>query len=206
MIKIPLNFKDLDGNEVTEEHYFHLGLDELIDLELGSEVKMSDRLRAITDSNDALQIKNTFKWLVELSYGTRVNGTNFEKNPATTAIFMRSQAYDAMFMKLLTNLDFATTFVAGFMPTELLNSAEARQAIADAGLNADVLQLPTTVVGSDNDKLTGLQHPRDHEGIFWPWAFRKPTSKELEKMSPVQMQDVYLRANSDWGPPASTPS
>jgi hypothetical protein len=200
VIKLPITYKDFDGNSVTEEHYFHLSKSELIDLETGDGESLSAKLERVGKSGDGGQIMRAFKEIIAAAYGQRVDGSGsqFYKNPDLTAGFMGSLAFDQLLEDLLTNTTNAVDFVNGLMPSGL----EELAAKVGAVQTKDV---PLPGFGDQPDiKLSGLSNPMDESGQeVLPWAFREPTDKELMGMTHPQMQDVYRRRSSGWKAPAT---
>ena len=227
MIKLPITYENFDGEEVTEEHYFHMNMQELSKLQLDPPPgeRLSDKLQKIVEGAVATDIMDTINHLVSLSYGTREGGSTFTKDDAITRQFMNSLAFDAMFAKMMTDGEYTVQFVKGFVPSALLNSPEAKKAIEESGLDLDSfginhipalsdqkeISVESTRITDDvpplgSDAESGLAIPRDDNGIFLPWAFRKPTQKELMEMNHRQLQDVTRRMNSPWTPPTTSPS
>lgn len=213
MIKQSITFEDFDGNEVTEDHYFHLTKGELIEMELAQEGGMADMLTKITQSGDSRQIIKAFKDIISAAYGKRdpANPQKFEKSPFISKAFMDSLAFDAFFSELLTDTEIGIKFVNGVVPKDLI--AMAAKSSADNEKNVfnsppDPNKLDTgkgTWPNQGTDlladiKTSGLQNPYDEEGKLLPWAHREPTQRELGSMTQNQLREAFVRKSSDWVP------
>lgn len=192
MIKIPITYEDFDGNTVTKDYYFHLSKSELIDLETGEGESLSAKLERVSKSNDGGLIMRTFKEIIAVAYGQRVDGSGseFYKDPDLTKRFLGSLAFDQLLTDLLTDTTDAIKFVNGLMPSGL-------EELAAKVSEQQTKDVPLPVRDTKN---SGLQDPFDEDGNLLPWAFREPTSRELAAMSTQQLHDVYRRRGSGWSP------
>lgn len=216
MIKVPITYKDFDGNEVIENHHFHMSKAELIDLETSAGETLSEKLTRAGQSNDGAQIMKVFKDLVSLSYGQRVEGSGgqFYKDEDLTKRFMGSLAFDQLLVDLLTNVTNGIDFVNGLMPSgihELAATMETR--VAAGGIATSVTKAnpeaktgPITDNGPDLSAAirtrTGLKNPMIPRSTteLLPWALREPTSEEVVTMNKAQLQDVFMRSGRGWVP------
>lgn len=204
MIKVPITFEDLDGNEVTEDHYFHLSNSELIEwaTQDGNNGRdLAQQLETTVKSGNIPEIMKVFKQIVHKSYGVREGAASFKKSQELSDQFMGSLAFDAFFMQLLTNTMSAVDFINGVIPSKL-----AKQIADQQEGNPGQLALAQVENESRSDEQSGLKRPRDSQGNLLPWAFRKPTDLEKRKMTRPQLQDVMNRMSSDWEPPAEPTS
>jgi hypothetical protein len=198
MIKVPITYTNFDGKEVTEDHYFHLSKNEL--LEWVSENQGEDlaqKLQRVGLSGDGALIMRTFRDIIARSYGERVDGDSsaFYKDDKKTNRFMSSLAFDQLFEDLILNSTSAAAFVNGLMPAGLEKMAAAAEKAAKSA------KQPMQVAPGNVQTLSGLPNPYDASGEILPWAYREPTEKELMLMPNHQMQEVYARKASNWTPP-----
>ena len=130
MLKKTITYKDFDGNERTEEHYFNLTQTELAEIAIGLPDGISEI--DVTESNeqagqkllDKLGGDGVFKFLKDLmlkSYGIRVDSRRFEKSDQISREFSQTLAFDAMFMELMTDDVAAAKFVNAVIPAEASN-------------------------------------------------------------------------------------
>jgi hypothetical protein len=197
MIKKTITFDDLDGNEITEDHYFHLSNTELLEwgAAAGDGKELAEQMEETVKSGNAPEIMRLFNKIVHKSYGAREGATVFKKSPELADQFMTSLAFDALFTELLTNGPSAIAFINGIIPSKLVKQIEASQ-----GANPGQLALSQVENESADDVRTGLKRPRDDHGNLLPWANRKPSQVEQRSMTKAQMQDVMNRMNSGWEP------
>lgn len=133
MLKKTITFKDLDGNDVTEDFYFNLSKAELAELELSRQGGLTAYLATLTkDSTNGPEIIETFKTLITMTVGRRSeDGRRFIKNQEITDEFLQSDAYSEFFMELITDPDASETFARGIMPKDLMDKVDAGATVAD---------------------------------------------------------------------------
>lgn len=175
MLKKTITFEDLDGNKVTEDFYFNLTKPEIVELEVSYEGGLVEHLKRIGGAekpNGAL-IMSTFKDLLVKSVGRRSeDGRRFIKNQQITDEFFESDAYSVFFMELVTDAEAGATFVNGVMPRDLVAKMQEDQATT-------TVSLPNTVT------------PADAEIPAWKKENRKPTTAELQAMSPEELREAW---------------
>lgn len=131
MLKKTITYTDFNGEEVTEDHFFHLSKAELVELELSHQGGLSAALERIVAAEDGKQIIAEFKNIILGSYGKKsLDGRRFIKNQEIREEFESSEAYSTMFMELVTETDKAVEFINGVMPADLVQ--EAAQTAANA--------------------------------------------------------------------------
>lgn len=127
MLKKTITYKDYDGVERTEDHYFNLTQTELAEIALDLPDGISEI--DVTESNekaamkliDKLGGKGVFKFIKDLmlkSYGIRVDGRRFEKSEKISTEFSQTLAFDTMFMELVSDDVAAANFVNAVIPAE----------------------------------------------------------------------------------------
>lgn len=117
MIKKTVKYTDFDGNERTEDFYFHLTEAEVADWELSIEGGLSKKILAIIKSKDIRKIIQIYKELLIRSYGEKSpDGRRFIKNDAVRDDFIQTQAYSDLYMKLATDSEEGAEFIKGIMP------------------------------------------------------------------------------------------
>lgn len=120
MLKKTITFTDLNEQEVTETHYFHLNKADLLEMELSERGGLQKKLEAIIESEDGAAIIREFKNLVRRSYGQKSeDGSRFIKDPEAWETFVNSEAYSALFVELVTDAQAAADFVNGIVPAAL---------------------------------------------------------------------------------------
>lgn len=203
MIKKAITFTNFDDEQVTEVHYFHLSKSELIDMDLATPGGMTAKLEKIGRSENGAEIMQTFREIIAAAYGERVDGSGsqFFKSKQKTEVFMGGLAFDALLTELLLDPAGAADFVSGIIPKDL--AMLAAQVEAQNRPTADVALpgLPPQADGQAGVIPSGLANPQDGKGEVLPWAFREPTSKEMQEMTQLQLVEVYARKSSGWKAP-----
>jgi hypothetical protein len=214
MIKQTLTYDDFDGNKVTRDFYFHLSKADLLDMTVGGDESFETKLISIAQGNDWRVMMNTFKQVVAASVGVR-NGEAFEKSEEITRNFMGSPAFDAFLEAVVNDVDAAARFINGVVPKDLATPIDQIKAQVESEINPLPVELrpgppirsgEAAYLGKSWDEMSGLQNPRDENGKWLAWAFRKPTQPELRMMSGEELKDASLRMNSGWEPPATDPT
>lgn len=124
MLKKTVTYTDFNGEEVTEDLYFHLSKAEMVELEMSEEGGLSNSLQSIIDAGDGKVIMAKFKEIILLAYGKRSpDGKHFTKNDQLREEFLSTEAYSALFMELVTNADSAAEFITGVVPKDLAEDA-----------------------------------------------------------------------------------
>lgn len=127
MYKKPLTFDDPFTEEsTTEVHYFHLTATELVELDASYPNGLEAELKSVVSKNPA-QVIEMFRGIIAKSYGVK-DGPRFVKDPIKTQEFMSGQAYDALFLEMMTTPNGATEFVNKVIPAKMLEKATEIQA------------------------------------------------------------------------------
>lgn len=157
MFKKTVTYTDLNGEETTEDLYFHMSQAELVELEMSEKDGWSEAMKKIVDAEDGKTIMAEFKRIILNSYGVRsTDGKRFIKTQELRDEFESSEAYSALFMELVTNTDFAIEFINGIAPAKMINEAAEKmrttnlQAVPDE--NKDKQQ-PAVVTRADVAKM-----------------------------------------------------
>lgn len=124
MLKKTITYTDFNGDEVSEDFYFHLSKAELVELEVSREGGLQEALKRIIETEDGKEIIAEFKNIILSSCGQRSeDGKRFVKNQAVRDEFESTEAYSALFMELVTDADKAAEFVRGVIPQDLAEEA-----------------------------------------------------------------------------------
>lgn len=126
MLKKTINHKDLDGNDVETDVYFNLTKAEAIELNIRNDLEVIGRSR---NNNE---IMDTFKRILEMSYGVRTGSGQFIKEGFKA--FAASEAYSELFMEIWTNPDYALEFIRGILPSDMVLEDHGNQSNIPANL------------------------------------------------------------------------
>lgn len=117
MLKKTITYTDFNGDEVSEDFFFHLSKAELVELELSHEGGLSSALERIVAAEDGKSIIAEFKNIVLGAYGKRSeDGRRFIKNQDIRDEFESTEAYSVLFMELVTDAAAAAEFINGIIP------------------------------------------------------------------------------------------
>jgi len=138
VLKKTITYKDFNGEEVSEDFFFHLSKAELVELEMSHKGGLSAALERIIAAEDNQGIIAEFKNIILTAYGKRSeDGKRFIKNQELRDEFTSTEAYSTLFMELVTDTDAATAFINGIIPADMI--AEAEKLVA---ANAEQKQTP----------------------------------------------------------------
>jgi hypothetical protein len=130
MIKKTITYTDFDGNERTEDFYFHLTEQELADWEFSVDGGLSGVLSKIVNSHDDVKLVQIFKDLLIRSYGEKTpDGRGFIKTKEVLNNFIYTQAFSDIYMELATDDKKASEFINGIIPNSLkekMNSEDTK--------------------------------------------------------------------------------
>ena len=123
MIKKTFTYTDYNGNERTEDHFFHLNKAELMKMEMSETGGLVEMVQRIVKAQDTPAIIRVFEDMILKSYGQKSpDGREFVKNDELRRSFAQTEAYSDLFMELATNSDKAAEFVNGIMPNDIQKS------------------------------------------------------------------------------------
>lgn len=116
MLKKTVTYVDYDGVERTESFYFNLSESEIVEMELGVDGGWRERMQRIIDSKDAPTLMREFKNLIMMSYGKKSDdGRRFMKSKEISEEFIQTEAYNKIFMELVTDDKAAANFANGII-------------------------------------------------------------------------------------------
>ena len=131
MLKRTISFVDIDGNKVSEEFYFNVAREDMIEL-MVEKPEMEDKLQAMVDSMDGRSIDSLLKEFILLGVGRRPEGTRqFVKNEEVTNDFRYSGAYGQLLWELANDPTLAEEFMEGIFPPSLLDEMKQHGSIED---------------------------------------------------------------------------
>lgn len=124
MLKKTITYKDFNDEEITEDFYFNLNKSELMQLELDEAGGLTAMIEKIVNTKDAPSILKVFKKIIAKAYGEKsADGKRFIKSEELSTAFEQTNAYDELFMELLSNPEEASAFINGLMPADLREAA-----------------------------------------------------------------------------------
>lgn len=126
MFKKVITYKDFDGNERTEEYYFHLTKAEVtMWLTTSNGYTLDQLIEELTQKNDAKRIMEIFEDLILRSYGVKSpDGRKFTKNDELRNDFKSTEAYSQLFMEVTMDGTKAAEFIRNILPSDLAEETE----------------------------------------------------------------------------------
>jgi hypothetical protein len=119
LIRKTIIYKDFDGVQQSEDHWFHLFQRDIVRLQISETGGLGDHLKSIVESGNSKLIMEKFEEILRSTHGVREGG-KFRHDENAWEEFFGSQAYDVLFTEMMTDPRAASEFVLGIMPQELL--------------------------------------------------------------------------------------
>ena len=117
MLKKTITYTDYNGNERTEDFFFHLTKAEIMEMEMSTTGGLAEMIQKVVATQDTPAIIKIFKELVLKAYGEKsADGKRFVKSEEISNGFAQTEAYSQLFMELATDADAAAAFVNGIIP------------------------------------------------------------------------------------------
>lgn len=127
MLKKTITYTDYNDVERTEDFYFNLSKAELVMMENSVVGGMKQRLEKIVQSQDNVEIMETFRDLIRRSYGVKSDdGKRFIKSDELFKEFEQSEAYSELVLELLGNPDKASHFINSILPKGILQDGNVK--------------------------------------------------------------------------------
>ena len=106
MLKKTLTYTDYNGNEVTDDLYFHLSTMEVVriqtELDMQEDEELDEYALRISQEKNLKAILQFIDLIVQRSYGVRSSdGKRFDKSPKVLDDLLASPKYDALIDELL---------------------------------------------------------------------------------------------------------
>lgn len=181
MIRKEIHYFDLNDEPQVEEAYFHLYADDLVEMEGSVPGGLGAMLENLVKREDTSAAAVQFRDFIKLSYGFKSpDGSKFDRADAEqTQKFVKSSAFDALFIELGASDEAATEFFMGILPRSFRDK---------------ILALPGDAKGTVNVKsLAAMKEP---EEPAWIRENRDPTPAEVRTMSQQQLMAAYQKKMS----------
>lgn len=126
MIKKTITYTDYNGLERTEDFYFNLTKQELMNVQFGTVGGFAEMVEKIVQTKDQPGLIKIFSDFIDKSYGVKsADGRRFMKSPEILAEFKETEAYSQLYMDLATNDKLASEFINGVVPADIAKEAAA---------------------------------------------------------------------------------
>lgn len=124
MLHKTISYTDYNGINRTEDLYFNLNESEMVEMETMTPGGFAATLESAVKSNDAGNLMKIFKMLILKSYGVKsADGRRFIKSDEISEEFVQTEAYNKLFMELLTDADKASNFINKIFPADMVKNA-----------------------------------------------------------------------------------
>ena len=123
MLKKTITYVDYNDTERTEDFYFNLNEAEMVEMEAGIKGGYTEWVQQVVQAKDGPTIMKLFKDFISKAYGRKsLDGVRFEKSKEISDAFMQTEAYNVLFMELVTDADAAAKFVNAVVPKPKKNN------------------------------------------------------------------------------------
>lgn len=215
MICKSLTYLDFNNEVHTDDFYFHLKQDEIVEMEFSQKGGLGTYLEVMMKSENRGEIIKTMKSFLSTAYGVRYGEKNekFTKDPAvirefgkpTPTEFLESNAYTVLFMELVTNEQAMIEFILGVVPAELAAGLDmdAIKAAAEGQVKGKIVDVPLPQQNLLVPPMEELRMPTVTENAGYvgaeniPAAFRRPPADEargLPKLFETMTREEVLEA------------
>ena len=124
MQKLTVTYENFDGENVTEDLYFHLNIKELQEME-NWDPSLTERIAKLTKTEDGKDAFNLMRDIIETAYGERASdGKRFLKSPEIRNMFTEGLAYDEVIIQFLDGTTDLAKFIEGLLPKKVFELAK----------------------------------------------------------------------------------
>lgn len=142
MLKKTITYVDYDGVERTEEHYFNLTESELTKKEMSESGGYAKKLEKMIQAKDAKSFMEVITDVIRMAYGQKSpDGRRFIKNDDIFEEFEQTEAYNKLFMELVSDDEAASDFIVGILPRDI--ATRVKKAMEES--KGDITTLPEII-------------------------------------------------------------
>ena len=117
MLKKSISYTDYNGVERTEDFYFNINKAELMELELGTEGGITQKINRLSQTLNGPEIMKLFKDIITLAVCDKSpDGRRLIKNKDVAEGFLQTEAYSILLMELISDPDKAADFIKAILP------------------------------------------------------------------------------------------
>lgn len=128
MIKKTIEYVDFDDNVRSEDFYFNLTKDELLQLGVKYPGGLEHKINKLISSNDMQEIYDIFRTIILESYGEKSeDGRRFVKSEEMTTAFSQTNAFSELIMELVGDSGYGAEFIEGLLPKDLLEEVKIEE-------------------------------------------------------------------------------
>lgn len=119
MRKETITYTDYNGRTRTEDFYFNISKAEAFEMECSVDGGLSEKMQRLVAAQSLKDIVPIFKSIVLKAYGIKSDdGKRFIKSKEISESFEHTEAYSILFMRLATDLDYASDFLNNVVPND----------------------------------------------------------------------------------------
>lgn len=123
MVKKTIKFKDFNGNDVVEDFYFNLTIDEILEMNFSKQEGLQEYLDFIIQSNNSMEIYSTFKKIILTAIGRKsIDGIRFVKSKEISEEFSQTNAFSELILSLMSDPDEAANFIKSIIPMDRIET------------------------------------------------------------------------------------
>lgn len=134
MLTKKIKFTNYFGEEVEQEFMFNLNETELTNMNLMENGGLPRLIEKIINTHDQPRLIEYFQKIIWESYGEiSDDGMRFEKSYEKSLAFSQTDAYNRLYMELISNAEKAAEFINGIVPPEVAKAAAENQNVRKDG-------------------------------------------------------------------------
>lgn len=180
----PITYRDLDGEPVTEDFYFHYSVAEAVEMKVVFGDDIQAKIQALLKAQNGQEIVMIFKGIIADSIGKKsANNKNFIKTPELREEFMGSDAYSEMLLWLLSDQKNMATFVNGIFPPNMAERVNELVAKREAEAKT------TTTVDLPKEDIPAFKLPKAPSIQSPIGSTPRPTAKSFIDMTPEEFSE-----------------
>lgn len=130
MLAKKIDYTDYDGNSRSETFYFNLNKTELTEMDMLTPGGLKTKIETAVKDNDTRTVFELFKKIVLSSYGVKSpDGKRFIKSPELSEEFSQTEAYNVLFMELVSDENAVENFIKHVVPKDLADSIDSNKPV-----------------------------------------------------------------------------
>lgn len=143
MLKKLIKYTDYNGTERQENFYFNLNKAELMEMETEVTGGMRQLLEDMMEKQDIPKIMNAFKTIILKAYGEKSpDGRRFFKSEELSTAFTQTEAYNELYMELLSDANKAAAFITALMPEDMRGDVNDNKILTPVGKEEAAEEVP----------------------------------------------------------------
>lgn len=139
MLKKTVEYVDYNGLKKKEDFWFNISEAEATKMQYSVNGGLTEKLKKIVKANDQVELMKFFDEFILMSYGEKTENGGFAKSKEISEKFSQTEAYNKIFMELVTDANAASAFVNAVIPNVPEEEMKKAQAEFIAETGADYL-------------------------------------------------------------------